>query len=145
MTTTRETVLAAAYTRLAAISSVSGLTVARNRAENLDAFPAIVMRDGGHQVSNEVAGYDLVTIAIEVELYARTASTSTNVGSLLNELYGAAKTALQADRTFGGVIYDVVETGMTDPAFDTSDASRTSASAVVSFDLQVWTPRDNPG
>lgn len=145
MTTTRETVLAAAFTRLAAITGVSGLVVSRNRAEDIDAFPAIVMRDGGHQVSNEVAGYDLVTISIEVEVYTRTASTSTNVGSLLSVLYGEVKSALQADRTFGGTIYDINETGMTDPTFDTSDASHTSASAVVSFDLQVWTPRDNPG
>lgn len=138
----RETVLAAAYARLAAISSVADLTTYRNRAEALDTYPAIILRDGGHAVSQEVHGYDLVTLSCSVELYVRTASTATNTGTLLNELYAAAKAALQADRTLGGAVFDTIETGFSDPAFDTSDASHTLASAVASFDLVYWVAAD---
>lgn len=143
-TTYRETILVAALAKLSAITGIAGLTVARNRSEAIDTFPFVVLRDGGHQVANDAMGYDLATISIDVELYVRAPSTSVNCGTLLNELYGAVKSALQADRTLGGVAHDTNETGMTAPDIDTSDAYSTVASAVVSFDVEAIEPRDNP-
>ena len=143
-TTYRETILVAALAKLAAIAGIAGLTVSRNRSEAIDAFPLVVLRDGGHQVANDAMGYDFATISIDVELYVRAPSTSTNAGTLINELYGAVKTALQADRTLGGVAHDTNETGMTAPDFDGSDAYSTTAAAVVSFDVEAIVPRDDP-
>lgn len=143
-TTYREAILVAALAKLSAITGISGLTVSRNRAEAIDAFPLVVLRDGGHQVANDAMGYDLATISFDVELYVRAPTTATNVGTSLNELYGAVKSALQADRTLAGTAHDTNETGMTAPDFDTSDAYSTIASAVVSFDVEAIKPRDNP-
>lgn len=143
-TTYRETILVAALAKLAAITGITGLAVARNRSEAVDAFPLIVLRDGGHQVANDAMGFDLATISFDVELYVRATSTATNAGTLLNELYGAVKVALQADRTLAGTAHDINESGMTAPDFDTSDAYSTIASAVVSFEVEAIEPRDNP-
>jgi len=143
-TTHRETILVAALAKLAAITGITGLAVARNRSEAVDAFPLVVLRDGGHQVANETMGYDFATISFDVEMYVRASSTSTNAGTLINELYGAVKTALQADRTIAGTAHDINESGMTAPDFDTSDAYSTIASAVVSFEAEAIIVRDNP-
>jgi hypothetical protein len=143
-TTYRETILVAALAKLSAITGIAGLVVARNRVEAVDSFPTIALRDGGHRVDNDAMGFDLAVISFDVELYVRAPSSATNPGTILNELYGAVKSALQADRTLGGVAHDTNETGMTAPDFDASDAYSTVASAVVSFDVEAIKPRDNP-
>lgn len=143
-TTYRESIVVAALAKLAAISSVADLVVERNRVEAVETFPMIVLREGGHEVSEETSSHDLATISLDVELYVRSTSAAINVGTLLNELYGAAKVALQADRSLGIGAFDVRETSMSAPTFDTSDAAHPQASAVVSFDVQFWQTKANP-
>lgn len=143
-TTKRETIILAALATLEGISGVSGLSVHRNRSDAVEDFPTLVLRDLGTSINREMIGFDLVTVSIDVELYVRPASSSINVGSAINELYGVVKAALLADPTLGGVAHEVREGRMTPPDFDFSDAASVQAAAVVGFELDFYATRDNP-
>lgn len=140
-TTKRELAIAAALAKLEAIVGIAGLSVERNRRDAVEDFPAIVLRDGGHQVNRETMAYDLTTLQVEVELYVR-ASAAQDYGTLLNELYGAAKDAMLADQTLAGTVQEVRETGMSEPDVDTTDSSTVNAAASVGFEIDVWGTRN---
>lgn len=142
-TTKRELALAGALAALQNITGIAGLVVERNRRDPVEDYPSIVLRDGGHSIERETITQERIDLRIEVELYAR-AGAGEDIGSKLSELYGAAKAALVADPSLGGVAFQSLENGMSDPTIDTTDAAAVVGGAVVSFVIEVWAASNSP-
>jgi hypothetical protein len=139
----RELVIAAALAKLQAISGIAGLVVERNRRDAVEDFPSLVWRDGGHSVNAEAIAYDLTTIEVDVEIRVRAAPGSDH-GTLINEIYAAAKAALLADQSLAGTAHEVRETGMSQPDVDVGDSAEVYAVAVVGFEIDFWSTRNSP-
>lgn len=139
--TIRERVLADVFTTLQAIATggtIPALTIAqveRNRRDPVTSFPAIVLRDGGHERADEDVTYAARRLMrLDVEIYVK----STQPGTDLNALYGAVYNALRADFSRGGIAIDTRETDFTDPLFDTSDADAIYAHAAIGWQVEFW-------
>lgn len=142
-TSKRELALAAALAKLQAITGIAGLVVERNRRDGVEDFPSLVLRDGGHSINAEAIAYDLTTIEVEVEIRVK-AAAGANYGTLINEIYAAAKEALLSDQSLAGTAHEVRETGMSQPSLDQTDSSVVHAAAVVGFEIDVWATRNSP-
>lgn len=105
MATVREDALAAVYGRLAAIASIAGLTTYRNPHFQMDAFPALCLMDGGHNIADVVEGLKIYDVEAVIEGYVEAGtngdpdSGGTVTGTRLSELYGETVKALLSDRT----------------------------------------------
>jgi tetrahydromethanopterin S-methyltransferase subunit D len=142
-TTARETLLAAATTKLAAIAGITGLAVERNRRDAVEDFPMIVARDGSSRIGERLTGIDRLVVSVDVECYA-SGATPAAAGQKLNELYGAAAAALLADPTLGVGGFDVREVDGGEPLIDTGDAAVPVASLSARFELEAWVRTDDP-
>ncbi len=136
----RERVLAAAKTALAGITGIPGLTVDRDRRDPVEDFPAIVLQDGGQVVTARVVGAELVTQRADIELYSRAAASGTEI----NALHAAAKAALLADVTLGGLATDIREIETTPAEADIGDTDRPYRAAVLQMEIDFWTTEADP-
>lgn len=142
-TTVRETLLAAATAKLAAITGIAGLVVERNRRDPVEDFPMIVPRDGGSRLGERLTGIDRLYVTLDVECYA-TGATMIEAAQRLHELYGAAAAALLADTTLGVGAFDLREADGGEPILDTSDAATPVASLSARFEIEAWVKTDDP-
>lgn len=101
-TALRETVVAALAAKLAAISAISGLTVARNlsKSPTHDDCPLLVVREGTQRLHDEASSVKIYDATVEIEGYV-TAASDALLGPAINELWGRALDALEADKTLG--------------------------------------------
>lgn len=116
--TLREGILAAAASILTAAGVASG-HVYRSRAEALarDELPAVVVKPGAEQVTNDTRGLALRRFQIKVEIHAR----GTPADSVADPVAAAAHAALMADQTLGSKVARLVEEEMTEPEFADGD------------------------
>lgn len=144
--TIRETLLAAAAAKLAAITGIAGLAPAqieRNRRDAVELMPAIVQRDGGTRVADRLVGMDRQMTALDVELYA-SAADGEAAAVQLDALLGAVQAALFADTTLGVGAFDVRLVDVSDPIIDVGDGAAAVASLVARFELEAWLRPDDP-
>ena len=139
-TSIREQVLAAVAARL---GTIGGVTVERNRVEPVTAFPALVMIDGGHTVTEENAGLKLYASRFDVEGYVQT-TTAAELGPSLSDLYAKTVAALMADRTLGGVAIDVREGELRDPEIDRTPGHAPHAAFSLAFEVDYTTRPADP-
>jgi len=139
-TSIREQVLAALESRL---GTVAGVTVERNRVESVTEFPALVMIDGGHTVTDENTGLKLYRLRIDVEGYVE-ATTAAELGPALSDLYAKAVAALMADRTLGGIAIDVHEGELRDPEIDRTQGHGPHAAFSLAFEVDYATNPTDP-
>lgn len=142
-TTVRETLLAAAAAKLAAITGISGLVVKRNWRDPVAAPPMIIMRDGSSRVMMRLTGADQVAIGFDAECYAQGADGQA-AAQALNTLYGAVAAAVLGDHTLGGSALDVRELELGDPLLDVTDGALAIASQVVRFEIVAMIKPDDP-
>ena len=93
-----------------ALTTVPGLAICeRNRDVPVDAFPAVVLRDGGPtpDYNREVATI-WWSMQPEIELFVD-ADEPSELGPAMANLYAKVSAAVFADSTLGGVAEDLVE------------------------------------
>ena len=139
-TSIREQILAAFLAQLQAIANV---TAERNRVEPVEAFPSLLMIDGGQSVTDENAGLKLHVLRVEVEGYVSTA-TSAELGPALSDLHGQTVLALMADRTLGDLAIDLREGELRDPEIDRTQGHRPFAAFSLAFEIDYFTDPDDP-
>ena len=136
----REQILAAFLVRLKTIANV---TVERNRAEPVEAFPSLLMIDGGQSVTEENAGIKLHALRLDVEGYV-SAAKAADLGPALSDLYGQTVLALMADRTLGDLAIDVREGELRDPEIDRTQGHRPIAAFSLAFEIDYFTDPNDP-
>ena len=138
----REQILSAFLTKLSAITGIAGLTVERNRAAAVQEFPKLVMRDGGHEVTEENTGMMHYRMMVDEEGYVLSSADS-NLGADINALYSATLTAALADRTLGDLAGDLTETSM-DIELDRLEGNAPCAAFNLGFAIDFYTTPGNP-
>lgn len=138
----REQVLAAFQAKLAAITGIDGLTVERNRASPVQEFPKLIMRDGGHEVTEENTGMMGYRMTVDVEGFVAHSSDS-GTGPAVNALYATVLQAVLADRTLGDLAADITETSM-DINLDSEDGHSPHAAFNSSFVIIFYTTPGDP-
>jgi hypothetical protein len=136
----REQILSAFLVRLQTIGNV---TVERNRVEPVEAFPSLLMIDGGQTVVEENAGIKLHTLRVEVEGYVN-AATAAELGPALSDLHGQTVLALMADRTLGDLAIDLREGELRDPEIDRTQGHRPFAAFSLAFEIDYFTDPNDP-
>jgi hypothetical protein len=136
----REQILAAFHVRLQTIANV---TVERNRVEPVEAFPTLLMIDGGQSVTEENAGVKLHALRVEVEGYVGT-TTAADLGPALSDLHGQTVLALLADRTLGDLAIDLREGELRDPEIDRAQGHRPFAAFSQTFEIDYFTDPNDP-
>jgi len=136
----REQILAAFLARLQTIANV---TVERNRVEPVEAFPSLLMMDGGQSVSEENAGVKLHALRVDIEGYI-SAVTAAELGPALSDLHGLAILALMADRTLGNLAIDLREGDLRDPEIDRTQGHRPFAAFSLAFEIDYFTDPNDP-
>jgi hypothetical protein len=136
----REQILTAFLVRLQTIASV---TVERNRVEPVEAFPSLVMIDGGQSTTEENAGTKLHALRIEVEGYV-SATTAADLGPALSDLHGQAVLALMAERTLGDLAIDLREGELRDPEIDRTQGHGPHAAFSLAFEVDYFTDPNDP-
>jgi hypothetical protein len=125
------------------LETISGVTIERNRVEPVEAFPSLLMIDGGQSVTDENAGVKLHTLRVEVEGYVG-ATTSAELGPALSDLHGQAVLALMIDRTLGDLVIDVRESELRDPEIDRTQGHRPFAAFSLAFEIDYFTDPNDP-
>ena len=138
----REQVLEAFKNTLSSISGIDRLTVERNRVAPVQDFPKLVMRDGGQEVTEENTGMMGYRMTVDVEGYVAYDKNS-NPGTDINSLYGAVVEGVLADRTLGGLAFDITETGL-DLALDNMPGNAAYAAFNVTFTVDYYTTPGDP-
>jgi hypothetical protein len=116
----REQVLQAILAKLAAIS-IDGLTVDRNRQDEIQAWPCLVVTDGDQTTDPDQTVFVQHFMEVIVTGYVRVPDKA-DLGAALNELYASAVRAMTADPALNGTAIDVTEGELTtfmDPPSDT--------------------------
>ena len=139
-TSIREQILAAFLARLQTIANV---TVERNRVEPVEAFPSLLMMDGGQSVSEENAGVKLHALRVDIEGYV-SAATAAELGPALSDLHGQIVLALMADRTLGDLAIDLREGELRDPEIDRTQGHRPFAAFSLAFEIDYFTDPNDP-
>jgi len=139
-TSIREQILAAFLVRLQTMANV---TVERNRVEPVDAFPSLLMMDGGQSVTEENAGIKFYILRVEVEGYVG-AAASLLLGPALSDLHGQTVLALMADRTLGNLAIDLREGELRDPEIDRTQGHRPFAAFSLAFEIDYFTDPNDP-
>jgi hypothetical protein len=136
----REQILTAFLIRLQTIANVN---VERNRVEPVEAFPSLVMIDGGQSTTEENAGFKLHSLRVEVEGYV-SATTAADLGPALNDLHGQVVLALMADRTLGDLAIDLREGELRDPEIDRIQGHSPHAAFSLPFVVDYFTDPSDP-
>jgi len=139
-TSIREQILTAFLVRLQTIANV---TVERNRVEPVEAFPSLVMIDGGQSLTEENAGFKLHSLRVEVEGYV-SAPTAAELGPALNDLHGQTVLALMADRTLSDQAIDLHEGEFRDPEIDRTQGHSPHAAFSLTFEVDYFTDPSDP-
>lgn len=146
MTTIREQVLAAFETAIQAglAADVPAARFERNLDIEPSTFPTVIMVDGGQDVDFEdQVGVKVVTLNLEVEMWA-VASSSDGLAGALDQLYESAVKAALADITLGGLAANVEEGAMTDPVIDRGEGRGPTIATSVAFSVTYWTDVTDP-
>ena len=136
-TARRETVLAALKTALDGITSVTGLSVERNRRawvdgdKDLAAGPKLVLHDGDQDPIDEIAEHKMYRASPLIEGFARGADAAAAMPDL-EALYAAAVAAIEGDAGFQAAAF-IVRPGEMEPGLDAEAGHR----AVVGFGFTV--------
>ncbi len=104
----RERILAAIAARLAAIATIDGLAVERNRDEPVERFPSLIVIDGPQVPNDGNSGVTFYEMTVDIEGHVR-AGTAAEVGAALTRLYAAAWRAIAAEVGLGGLATDIAE------------------------------------
>ena len=136
----REQIFAAFLVRLQTIANV---TVERNRVEPVEAFPFLVMIDGGQSVTEENAGLKLHSLRVEVEGYV-SAPAAAELGPALSDLHGQTVLALMADRTLSDLAIDLHEGEFRDPEIDRTQGHSPHAAFSLTFEVDYFTDPSDP-
>jgi hypothetical protein len=129
-----ETAIAAVETALGTVSAIVGLTVERARDHAVTPGEApilMVYADGDRTERERVVGLGIWSAPVRVEGVVK-ASTIAGLGPALNDLYGRALEALEADRTLGGAAVRFRETNLS-TAVDRERGHR----PMMTFDLAL--------
>lgn len=138
----REQVLVAFQAQLATITDITNLTVERNRVAVVNEFPKLVMRDGGHEVTEENSGLMGYRMTVDVEGYVAYDKNS-NPGTDINALYSAVVETALADRTLGQLAVDITESGL-DIAIDNLPGNSPYAAFNTTFQIEFYTTPGDP-
>ena len=104
----REQILAAVFAKLQSIASPAGLKVYRNKTTDVDAYPSLVLLDGGHEVLSDQTQFPRYRMSVGVQGYVRSKSEDL-IGGLINELYVAIVVALTAAIFYGAHLLGVAQ------------------------------------
>lgn len=135
MTTVREQCLVAFA---AALGTMPGVTVERNRTARVRRFPSAIVLDGGqapNTASTQVAFY---TLRVSVEAWV-TANADAGLGPGISGMYGKILAGALADPTLGGVAVDVREGEMSDPDIDREEGIGPTAAFEIGFEIDFLT------
>jgi hypothetical protein len=138
----REQILVAFKGKLDAITGISGLTVERNRADPVQEFPALVMHDGGHEVTTENTGMTGYEMTVTVEGFVASASQAAT-GTDMNALYAKTVQAVLSDCTLGDLAVDINEQSMEVALNDLIGNAPCSAFNLI-FSVQFYTKQGDP-
>lgn len=150
--TIRKQILDQRQTTLAAIDTIPGLTVDRNRDGDpgADEMPKLVMFDGGHKNEIDAVGETKVRMVFAVQGYVTAARNKdaalmrAALAQALDNLYGTASAALLGDPFAGGLALDTVEIEFADPVFVTDDCDTPFAVFAVDFEVTFVTAEHTP-
>ncbi len=135
----REQILVAVKARLA---TIAGVTVERNRNRPVQAFPALVLRDGGTAPGESVTGRQGWGLQLDVEGWV-SAADGDAAGAALSELQARVVEAFAADQTLGGLAVDVTE-GETQVDLDDGAGRAVTMGFSTLFTVQFWTRPFDP-
>lgn len=143
MTPIREQILLAIKAKLAAITVPTGLKVYRNKTTENDSYPALVLMDGGHDVTNDQTQFPIYQMSLSVQGFVQNKDEAL-IGGLVNELYAAVVVALTTDVSQGNLAFDTRETGMV-VDLNQDDDDKVTAACEIGFTIEFATKYGNPG
>jgi hypothetical protein len=138
--TIRERVISAVE---AAMQTLSGVTVERNRDTEVSTFPFINVLDGGQDPDYGTHGLTRYVMTVTLELFV-SATTEAGLGPALNALYGQVVQALYADATLAGLTADRTEAALTEPDLSRAEGIGPTMGAALDVTLDYWTPFGDP-
>jgi hypothetical protein len=135
-----------AITRLmAALGTLTGITVERNRRSQPDAeeAPVMVVYDSGHNASADSAGLASYEMQVLIEAVV-SGPDDASLGPALNDLYARTLAALLADTTLGGAVTDISETSFDVRVATVDDSAAPLAFSTLTMTLSFFTDYGNP-
>src|SRR5690606_7001432 len=135
MTTIRERCLAAFA---AALGTVPGISVERNRTARVRRFPSAIVLDGGQSPNTASTQATFYTLPVSVEAWI-TAAVDAGLGPCVSAIYGKILAAALADPTLGGVAVVVREGEMSDPEIDREEGIGPTAAFAIGFEIDFLT------
>ncbi len=125
-----------------AVAGVAGLTVERNRDEDVTSFPTAIVFDGDLKSDERNQGRVDHTLDLDVEIWAQAADGAA-LGTAINDLFAKVVAAAIADRTRGGIAIDTAEQGRTF-RIDRGEGGKPLGLAVVAFRIEFATASGDP-
>lgn len=125
-----------------ALAGITGLTVERNRDEDVTRFPTAIVFDGDLQSQEINTGRVEHRLDLDVEIWAQAASGAA-LGTAINDLFARVVVAAIADRTRGGIAVDTTEQGRTF-RIDRGEGGKAVGLAVVAFRIDFATADGDP-
>jgi hypothetical protein len=140
--TRRAVVLAVVGTALAGMADVQAFN-GRDTDIAATEMPAVVLRDGGHDVRDGISGEASYTLAFTVEGFV-TGTDEAAIAAAVDDLYGKVVKALVADPTLGGEASDVRHVSMSAPDPLTEDQDAPYAVIELDFEVDFETAENDP-
>lgn len=142
MSAVREQILVTVLAKLQSIASPAGVKIYRNKTTEVDAYPSLVLLDGGHEVLSDQTQFPRYRMSVGVQGYVRSKSEDL-IGGLINELYVAVAVALTSDVTQGNLAIDTREEGMAVEINQDPD-DQVTAAFDLGFSIEFATRYGNP-